>query len=104
MVKFREMLVKTWCLVYLIYREVIEPGPGSEAREFELPEPKKLLGILLRDVHDDLGVRHYCKLSGRDFLKLVQSEYLRINSRDFDEELSQCIHCRYQINVGVWPI
>ncbi|KAF8457831.1 hypothetical protein BGX38DRAFT_1139298 [Terfezia claveryi] len=100
-VKFREMLVKTWCLVYLIYREVIEPGPDSEARDFELPEePKLLLGNLLRDVHDDLGVRHYCKLSGRDFLKLVQSEYLRINSRDFDEELSQCLHCRYQINVG----
>lgn len=99
-VKFREMLVKAWCLTYLIYRELIEPSLGSN--EFQLPDvPKILLGNLLRDVHDDLGVRHYCKLSGRDFLKLMQTEYLRFDCREFDEELSQCLHCRYQLNVGV---
>lgn len=100
MVKFREMLVKTWCLTYLIYREIIEPV--TETKDYELPdEPQLLLGNLLRDVHDDLGVRHYCKLSGRDFLKLMQNEYLRFDRRQFDEELSQCLHCRYQLNVGV---
>lgn len=104
-VKFREMLVKTWCLAYLIYRELIEPGPGTAdvKQKFELPdEPWILLGTLLKDVHDELGVRNYCKLSSRDFLKLMQSEYLRFDLRAFDEELAQCLHCRYHLKVGVW--
>lgn len=98
-VKFRGLFVKTWCLVYLIYRAVIDLGHTGK---FDLPDdPKLLLGSLLRDIHEDLGVRNYCKLSNHDFLRLMQSEYLRFDVREFDEELSQCLHCRYHLNVGV---
>ena len=99
-VKFRTLLVYAWCLTYLIYREIVESGIYKD--KYQLPDdPKVLLAGLLRDIHDELGVRHYCKLAGREFLKLLQKEYLRFDLREFDEELVQCLHCRFHLNLGV---
>src|SRR5205807_2614965 len=65
--KFREMIVRAWAMMYLIYREAIERGMGCEINtRWERGEREEKLASLLRDVHEELGSRHYCKLSNRE--------------------------------------
>lgn len=65
--KFREMIVRAWAMMYLIYREAIERGMGCEINaRWEGGEREEKLASLLRDVHEELGSRHYCKLSNRE--------------------------------------
>lgn len=65
-VKFREMMVRAWGVVYLLYREAVERGLGAPEGGWAEGDREKRLCRLLRDVHDELGVRHYCKLSNRE--------------------------------------
>ncbi|KAI5841141.1 hypothetical protein DFP73DRAFT_516695 [Morchella snyderi] len=97
-VKFKEMMVRGWCVQYLLYREAVERGMGRDNGWTE-GERESALCRLLKDVHDELGVRHYCKLSDHVFLKLMHDELLRFNIREFDHELLQCIHCRFHLMI-----
>lgn len=67
-VKFREMMVRGWSVLYLLYREGVERGMGGGEAGWAEGGREKRLCRLLRDVHDELGVRHYCKLGGREFV------------------------------------
>ncbi|KAL7269105.1 Histone transcription regulator 3 [Rhizina undulata] len=100
-VKFRYMVVKGWLVMYLLYREVIRRGMGAPGgREWEKGEKETRLAGLLKDLHDELGVRSYCKLENHLFLKVMFEELMRFNLRQFDNELLQCIHCRFHLTIS----
>ena len=64
-VKFREMIVRAWVVMYLIYREATDRGMGSDSLDLEEGEKEERLATLLRDMHQELGGRNYCRLSDR---------------------------------------
>lgn len=72
-VKFREMMVRAWGCVYLLYREVVERGLGAPELGQGWAEGmrERRLCRLLKDVHDELGVRHYCKLANREWFFMI---------------------------------
>ena len=67
--KFKELLLQGWIMSYLLYAATLERGMGSdrEGGWTEAEREDKLAG-LLRDLHEELGARHYCKLSSRESL------------------------------------
>ena len=64
-VKFREMIVRAWVVMYSIYRETADRGMGSDSLDLEEGEKEERLATLLRDMHQELGGRNYCRLSDR---------------------------------------
>ncbi|TGZ82588.1 hypothetical protein EX30DRAFT_317948 [Ascodesmis nigricans] len=97
-VKFRELLVRSWVTVYYLFADLLKRGLGSEGRQpmDEEEQSVKLMGFL-RDLHEELGPRHYCKLANHVFLKLMFDEFVRFDSRDFESEFLQCIRCRFHL-------
>ncbi|KAK9329906.1 hypothetical protein V1520DRAFT_341951 [Lipomyces starkeyi] len=91
--KFREMLVQCWCLVYICFRKKLSHAVGDNEKK------EKLLHMLYL-LHEELGTREYCALSGGIFLKLLQRELLKFASPKTENELLQCIHCRFGLALG----
>ena len=60
---FRELLVRGWIMAYRLYAAMLSRGMGSDKESGSDDEEKEeKLGTLLRDLHQELGDRHYCKL------------------------------------------
>ncbi|KAK9449179.1 uncharacterized protein V1518DRAFT_417341 [Limtongia smithiae] len=92
-VKFREMLVQAWYLLYICVRKTVTDDSNPDASFILL----RLLSLL----HEELGIREYCTLSNFIFLRLVQNELLRFDMPlDTESELLQCIHCRFGLTLG----
>jgi len=84
--KFRDMIVKTWTLQYLFIREAIVQNRDL----FKTPDEDLL--EYLRLVHRALGLRTYCSLANKTFLKLAKSELLRLKGKDgWDVDMPQII-------------
>lgn len=94
-VKFKEMLVRCWSLSYLIFRELLQ-----QQRPDHSDKVTGQLAQLLSDIHDELGVRSYCKLCSHVFLKLAQDEFLKFNLPEFHQDLVQCLQCRFHLQIG----
>ncbi|KAK9458150.1 hypothetical protein V1511DRAFT_491878 [Dipodascopsis uninucleata] len=91
--KMHEMLVQSWCIVYVCYStRLISTLSDSERAEKCL----QLLYVL----HEELGTRACCSLSDGAFLKLLQSELIRIDSPESENEMLQCLHCRFGLALG----
>lgn len=115
--KFKELLVQGWIMAYHLYAVMLKRGMGSDKENgWEDDEKEEKLAGLLRDLHQELGDRHYCKLSGREstfpsatwtmliyrldlFLKLMFDELLSFDNRDYDGDLLQVIHCRFHLTL-----
>ncbi|KAK9248810.1 hypothetical protein V1506DRAFT_527812 [Lipomyces tetrasporus] len=93
-IKFREMLVQCWCLVYVCFRKKLSDSANEPERK------KEKIFHMLYLLHEELGTREYCALSGGIFLRLLQSELLKIASPETENELLQCIHCRFGLTLG----
>ncbi|KAA8895625.1 hypothetical protein FN846DRAFT_968781 [Sphaerosporella brunnea] len=98
--KLRELLVQCWIMTYRLYASMLERGMGLEKDSswMEGEKEEKLAG-LLRDVHEELGARHYCKLANQQFLRLMFDELLRFNNPDYDSDFLQVIHCRFHLTL-----
>ena len=84
--KFRDMIVRTWSLQYLIFKEGIQQNISA----FESAE-KDLLDYL-KLVHCILGLRTYCGLANKAFLKLAKVEMLRLKPCEgWDNDMPQII-------------
>ncbi|RAL07102.1 putative transcriptional corepressor of histone genes (Hir3) [Aspergillus homomorphus CBS 101889] len=87
--RLREMQVRCWILQYTLLKEAM-----SQETELESSAEDRI--NYLRTVHQCLGIRNMCKLSHKQFLKLMRSELFAIGVND-DTEWDIC-QLLYDIN------
>lgn len=88
--QLREMHLKASMLQYLVLKESITQNMTL------FPAPTADLAEYLRSLHNALGLRGYCKLAKKTFLKFARAEWLTFSaSRDFDSDLAQIIFDLY---------
>jgi hypothetical protein len=116
--EFKETLVQGWVMAYHIYSEMLNRNMGGAPEGgWEPAQRQGMLFGLLGDIHEELGLRHYCKLSDRKpalsapfnqllilsldlFLKLMFNEVLNFNNREYDGALLQVVQCRFHLTIG----
>ena len=92
--KFREMIVKTWTLQYIFIKEAYDQESNTSLHL------KGDLVNYLRLAHEALGLRTYCGLASKSFLKLLKVELLHMAELDeSQEELPQVISDLYGIKI-----
>lgn len=95
--KFREMMVKAWTLQYLLVKEAM-------VQMTDVRVPADELVRYLRAAHNVLGLRAYCGLANKMFLKLAKMELLRMKEVDeWDAEMSQVIYDLYGLKISSIP-
>lgn len=77
--KLREMQVRTWTLQYALLKD------GMAHNRERFPTATDDLADYLRVVHYCLGIRSYCKLSNKVFLKFMKMELLVITTAETGE-------------------
>ena len=84
--KFRDMIIRTWSLQYLILKEGIQQNKAAfDSAEHDLLDYLNL-------VHSTLGLRTYCGLANKAFLKLTKAEMLRMKPCEgWDTDMPQVI-------------
>ena len=88
--QLREMHLKAWMLQYLVLKESLT----QNVTQFSAPAAD--LAEYLRTLHNALGLRGYCKLAEKRFLKFAKAELLSFrNSGDFESEMAQIIFDLY---------
>lgn len=93
--KFRDMIVKTWTLQYLLLKESIKQNPELFTNSDEI-----LLQYLKR-VHQTLGLRCYCSLADKTFLKLMKSELERFKlAEGWDTDMAQLVFDLYGLKIS----
>ena len=66
--KFRDMIVKTWVVQYLLLKEAMTQNPTL------FPSKEQYLADHLQRAHQALGLRFYCSLANKVFLKMMKHE------------------------------
>lgn len=85
--KLREMQVRTWTVQYVLLKDAIYQSEGVS-----VATPDELVDYL-RVVHYVLGIRSYCKLSNKVFLKFMKAELLRLSTAEtWDSDFCQVIY------------
>lgn len=94
--KLREMQVRTWALQYLMLKEAM-----SQHKEL-FPNPDNKMADYLAMVHYALGIRKYCKVSNKIFLKMMKVELIRLKHIDhWEDYLGQVLYDLYGMKLGV---
>ena len=90
----REMQPKIWMLLYFLIREAAaQDGKSFPTLTVDLVE-------YLTAVHNGFGIRDYCSLGKKAFLKFMKTELLRLNASDAAEpELVQLLYDLYGMKV-----
>lgn len=93
--KFRDMIVKIWTLQYLILKEAMT----QNTRMFDSQE-QHLISHLER-VHQALGLRCYCSLANKAFLKLMRKELENFKlTSDWDTDMAQLVYDLYGVKTS----
>lgn len=93
--KFRDMIVRTWTLQYILLKEAIKQSPESFTNLDEI-----LLHYLKR-VHQTLGLRCYCSLADKIFLKLMKTELERFKlAEGWDTDMAQLVFDLYGLKIS----
>jgi len=88
--QLREMHLKAWMLQYLVLKEFIT----QNMTQFSAPTTN--LAEYLRTLHNALGLRGYCKLAKKTFLKFAKAELLTFKaSGGFEFDMAQIIFDLY---------
>ena len=86
----RDMQPKMWQLIYILCREAAtQERTGSAATEDRLE--------YLRAVHNAFGLREYCRIGRKAFLKFMKSELIVLNAPE--EEISQVLYDLYNLKI-----
>ncbi|KAH8732505.1 hypothetical protein GQ44DRAFT_697743, partial [Phaeosphaeriaceae sp. PMI808] len=100
--KLDDMHLRLWMVQYHLLKE----GMLQNAECF--PTPSEDLFEFLRHVHHATGVRHFCHMSNRQFLRLAKDEIVRlddiIESQSRDAELCQVLHDLYGLKLFIEPL
>ena len=92
--RFRDMLVRTWTLQYVLLKEAVTQTPEL----FETPNED--LADYLKIVHHALGLRYYCKDSNRIFLRLMKAELFRLQPEEvWETDVAQVLFDLYGLKV-----
>ena len=95
--KFREMMVKTWTLQYTLIKEATIQNPNVRLSDEELLN-------YLKVAHNVLGLRTYCGLANKMFLKLAKTELLRMKHlKGWDSEMPQVVFDIYGLKISSTP-
>lgn len=93
--KFRDMIVKTWTLQYILLKEAM----AQNARVFNSQEQDLI--IHLGHVHQALGLRCYCSLANKTFLKLMKRELESFKlTGDCDTDMAQLVYDLYGVKTS----
>ena len=93
--KFRDMIVRTWILQYILLKEAIKQSSGIFTNSDEI-----LLHYLKR-VHQALGLRCYCSLADKMFLKLMKTELERFKlAEGWDTDMAQLVFDLYGLKIS----
>lgn len=93
--KFRDMIVRTWTLQYILLKEANKQSPGLFTNSDEI-----LLHYLKR-VHQTLGLRCYCSLADKMFLKLMKSELEGFKlAEGWDTDMAQLVFDLYGLKIS----
>jgi hypothetical protein len=98
--KLREMQIRAWCLQYTLIKAGI-----SQKDSFIAPE--KELADYLAAVHHVVGLRKFCKVSNKIFLKMMRAEILKLKDLDhWEDYLEQVLYDLYglKLGVGAWEV
>tara|TARA_R110002003_G_scaffold39_5_gene2432 strand:- start:37 stop:3855 length:3819 start_codon:yes stop_codon:yes gene_type:complete len=100
--KLDDMHMRLWMVQYHLLKE----GLSQNAENF--PTPSEDLFEFLRHVHHATGVRHFCHMSNRQFLRLEKDELLRldniIDANSRDTEFCQVLHDLYGLKLFIEPL
>ena len=92
--RFRDMLVRTWTLQYVLFREAVK----QNSERFETPSED--LADYLKIVHHALGLRYYCKDSNKIFLRLMKAELLRLRPEGgWETDVAQVLFDLYGMKI-----
>jgi len=92
--QLREMHLKAWMLQYLVLKESLTQNVTY------FPAPAADLAEYLRTLHNALGLRGYCKLAEKRFLKFAKAELLGFRATsDFESEMAQIIFDLYGLKI-----
>lgn len=102
MTRLNDMQLRLWMLQYYLLKE----GISQNAKEF--PVPSDDLFEFLRHVHHAAGVRNFCHLAGRTFLRLAKDEILRLDDvteiSNRETELCQVLYDLYGLKTFIDPL
>lgn len=100
--RLNDMQLRLWMLQYYLLKEGITQTP----QEFPIPSDDQF--EFLRHVHHSAGVRGFCHLAGRMFLRLAKDEILRTDDvtdiSNRDNELSQVLYDLYGLKTFIDPL
>ena len=100
--KLDDMHLRLWMVQYHLLKEGLSQNMES------FPTPSEDLFEFLRHVHHATGVRHFCHMSGRQFLRLAKDELLRlddiVDAQSRDTEFCQVLHDMYGLKLFVEPL
>ena len=95
--KFREMTVRTWTLQYILIKEAMIQISDVKLSDEELFN-------LLKSAHNVLGLRTYCGLANRMFLKLAKMELGRMKHVEgWETEMPQVVFDLYGLKISSTP-
>lgn len=92
--RFRDMLVRTWTLQYVLLKEAVAQAPEL----FETPDDD--LADYLKIVHHAFGLRYYCKVSNKIFLRLKKAELFRLRPQaGWETDVGQVLFDIYGLKI-----
>lgn len=93
--KFRDMIVKTWTLQHTLLKEAMVQYKET------FPAQNEVLINLLKHMHHALGLRCYCSLANKSFLKMMKAELERAqNVEDWETNMAQLIVDLYGVKIS----
>ena len=93
--KFRDMIVRTWTLQYMLLKEAIVQSPELFTNADEI------LLHYLKQVHQTLGLRCYCSLADKMFLKHMKTELERFKlAEGWDTDMAQLVFDLYGLKIS----
>ncbi|CAH0039442.1 unnamed protein product [Clonostachys rhizophaga] len=98
--KMREMQVRAWSLQYTLLKAGIR-------QQGSFISPDNELADLLAAIHHAIGLRKYCKVSNKIFLKVMRAELLKLKTlENWEDYLEQVLYDLYglKLGVGAWEV
>ena len=93
--KFRDMIVKSWTLQHSLLKEAMVQY------DHLFPQGNGTLVNLLENMHYALGLRCYCSLANKCFLKLMKAELERAHhAENWDTDMAQLIFDLYGVKIS----
>ncbi|RFU30319.1 hypothetical protein B7463_g6002, partial [Scytalidium lignicola] len=94
--KLREMQIRSWSLQYTLVKE------GMNQNREIFPDMDRDQADFLATVHYAIGLRKYCKVSNKIFLKMMKVEMLRLKHVEkWEDYIGQVLFDLYAIRLGV---